>query len=273
MNQNLLFVIFLVLAISFIVQRNIYFTVIIVIVSLTYILFSAKYANPREFIEAITKSGKELFSPCSISNPQYCEQADSNWTFLPQIFRSGENKIKAESSDTVLGIETNERLSQNARIGTYQIPVSQIMSRIPVLQEFKIYLDKVVKFLQGIVTDDQFQREFLINKLQNKMTVIFYAANQVLMEPILPENNYNGLLATERDFATNFNIVSFITLDENVNRELVELQREFNDLCRKLNQFVVDNVNNINPDDYNILSGRLPNVDEPIAANSLDFDI
>lgn len=271
MNQNLLFVIFLVLAIAFIIQRNIYATLIIIAVTITYAVFSKYFANPREFIEAMTKSGKELFSPCSISNPQYCEQADSNWTFLPQIFRSGESKIKTDTNEKVLGIENG--LTPDARIGTYQVPISQIMTKIPILQEFKIYLDKVTKFLQSIVTDDQFQREFLINKLQNKMVAIFFSANQVLADPTLPENNYSVLLAAEREFATNFNIVSFITLDENVNRELVKLQGEFNDLCRKLNKFIVDNVNNINPEDYNILSGRLPSVDEPIAANSLNFDI
>jgi hypothetical protein len=69
------------------------------------------------------------------------------------------------------------------------------------------------------------------------------------------------------------NIVSFITLDEQVNATLQSLQTELNTLCTKLNKFIIDKVNDIKPEDYNVLSGRLPSVDEPIAANSLNFDM
>ena len=273
MNQNLLFVIVLVLALAFIVQRNFYIVGILIAITLVYCWFSSKFANPREFIEALKQSGKELFSPCSISNPQYCEQGDSDWTFLPQIFRSGESKVISKTNEEALGYEANERLSTNSRIGPFQVPISNILNSIPVLQEFKIYLDKITKFIGSIVTDDPFQREFLINKLQVKMGKIYFAANEVLTDPTLPENTYNELLFAEREFATNMNIVSFITLDEKINHDLVQLQREFTGLCRKLNTFIIDKVNYINPEDYNVLSGRLPNVDEPLAANSLDFDI
>jgi len=267
MNQNLLFVVFIVLIISFVVRKSVYLAAIFLAIVIVYCWFISRFANPREFINYIKGSTIELFNPCSVSNPAYCNDRDSNWTFLPDILKS-KSTNNIEASNTF-----NASLNIKSNIGASQISIEDILNAIPILQEFKIYLDKTVKIIRNIITDDTIQRKFLANKLQYKMVKLFYCANETLSNITLPEHNYNELLLAQREFDDTLNIITFITLDERVIYDLAQLHKEFAQLCFKLDKYIIDKVNSIKPEEYNILSGRLPTLGEPIAANQLDFDI
>ena len=271
MDQNLLFVILLVLLAIFIIRKNVTVTLTIVAITLVYYWYSSRFTSPREFINYIQGKTVELFSPCSISNPAYCNDENSDWTFLPDIMRA-----KLPSSDPADPAFINYSLSsfsKNSRIGPYKVPLSKMLTNVPILEEFKIYLEKVVKFIVDIRNTDPIAIEFLINKLQNKMGNVFFCANEAATNMTLPEQTYNDLLFAQRDFSDNLNIVMFSSLDEKVNYDLVQLQKELAILNLRLNKFIISKVNYIKPEDYNILSGRLPDIGEPLAANQLDFDI
>ena len=105
------------------------------------------------------------------------------------------------------------------------------------------------------------------------MAKIFFCANESVTNMTLPEQTYNDLLYAQRDFTDTLNIIQFLSLDEKVNYDLTQLQKELALLNLRLNKFVISKVNYIKPEDYNILSGRLPDIGEPLAANQLDFDI
>ena len=53
---------------------------------------------------------------------------------------------------------------------------------MPILIDFKIYLDRVIKFILEIQTDDLLQKDFLAKKICNKMTKIFYNAYNKIFE-------------------------------------------------------------------------------------------
>lgn len=271
MNTNLLFIILLITIIIFIAKQNIYLFLGILGVIIVYCWYIPRFTSPRDFLNKLTNNVTELFSPCSSNNPAYCESKNSDWTFLPEIMRSGENKIKTESNDVFLA----NRLNPNSRLGTLtsnNVSMSSIMNNVQILTEFKVFLDKVTTFIINLPSDDKIQKEFLINKIQNKMAQVMLTANIAVTDMTLPQNNYNELLFAERDLESTLDIIGFLTQDYEINNKLKELQNEWSNLTLKLNKFIINKVNDISPEDYNILSGRLPDVNEPLPANSINLD-
>ena len=161
MNTNLLFVILLVVTIIFISRLNIYITLTTLGIVIVYYWYIKRFTSPRDFLNSLSNKVTELFTPCSSNNPAYCEDKDSNWTFLPEIMRSGETQISSER-DNDMFLKT--RLAPSTQLGTlsnYTTSLSSMMNNIPLLSESKVFLDKVTNFIQSIVTDDKFQKEFI----------------------------------------------------------------------------------------------------------------
>jgi capsule polysaccharide export protein KpsC/LpsZ len=147
------------------------------------------------------------------------------------------------------------------------------MTDIPELQDFKLYLDKVLNFTSRVITDDHIQLTFLNNKLNNKMLKIFYAAYIVNTNNILPAQNYNELLMAQHAFLQTLNMFVFVSMNDEFTYTLNELKTEFNQLCKSLNTNIINKINEIDPDDYHIATGRLPTIDEPVGVNAYDYDI
>ena len=72
------------------------------------------------------------------------------------------------------------------------------------------------------------------------------------------------MLYSEREFDDTLNIYVFLALNDDDTYKLSTLQKEFHELNKKLNQFVIDKVNDISPNDYAITTSRLPQIDEPV---------
>ncbi len=270
MNINLIFVILLVSIIIFIVRHNLYLALLMLGIIVVYSWYAPRFSTPRDFLNKVSTSVTELFSPCS--NSAYCEDKDSDWTFLPEIMRSGEKKISSNpDNDSFL----KNRLNTSTQLGSLSntsVSMSSIMNNVPILSEFKIFLDKVITFIKNLPNDDVYQKEFLINKLQNKMAQVMLTANIAVTDMTLPENNYNEVLFAQRDFDSTMDIVGFITQDDTISFKLQQLHKEWSELCLRLNKFIISKVNDVKPEDYNILSGRLPDANEPIAANAVKID-
>ena len=138
------------------------------------------------------------------------------------------------------------------RVGDKDISIEFMISMIPVLLDYKLFLEKVIRFTLGIKTDDPIQRDFLARKLQVKMTKIFYNAYNTVSEKIYPQQSYSELLLAQREFDETLNIFIFLGLDDATNYSLAELQKEFADLNKKLNTFVGAKVNDVVGEDYNM---------------------
>ena len=128
----------------------------------------------------------------------------------------------------------------------------------------------VIKFTLGINTDDTIQKDFLARKLCNKITKIVYNAYNTLNNKDYPINNYTELLYAEREFNDTLNIFVFLAMNDNDSRTLEDLQKEFKQLNDKLNEYIIEKVNDIMPNDYDITTGFLPQLNEPVGISSFD---
>ena len=138
------------------------------------------------------------------------------------------------------------------------------------LIDYKIYLDKLIKFLLSINTDDPIQKDFLARKICNKMTKIFYNAYNTVSDKKYPIHTYTELLYSEREFNDTINIFVFLGMNDDDSRKLDDLQKEFKKLNDKLNEYVIEKVNDIMPNDYDITTSFLPHKDEPKGVSIFD---
>jgi len=206
-----------------------------------------------------------MSNPCTNDNQAYCgDDTYSNYRFMVSPSNSI-NQIGMVS----LGMndyQIDKRLKM--RVGDKDISIEFMISMIPVLLDYKLFLEKVIRFTLGIKTDDPIQRDFLARKLQVKMTKIFYNAYNTVSEKIYPQQSYSELLLAQREFDETLNIFIFLGLDDATNYSLAELQKEFADLNKKLNTFVGAKVNDVVGEDYNMYYNKVPETYEPQPANN-----
>lgn len=265
MDENIIFVTLLAVFLIFIIQKQPKLVAVIVLVILAYVVFKSRFTNPREFINYITNKITETFEPCGMNNQSYCgNEVGSNMTILPDILRSapvGNNSIN-DLNKVALKAEDYE-IDKRMKMGLRLISIDEIIAAVPVLLDLKMFLEKVIKFTLGCKSDDPIQKDFLARKLRFKMTKIFYNAYNTVNDKSYPIQTYNELLYSEREFDDTLNIYVFLALDDDDTYKLSILQKEFHELNKKLNQFVIDKVNDISPNDYDITTSILPQIDEP----------
>jgi len=277
LDENILFITLVITFLIFVIKKQPELIAILILVYLAYRLYRARFTNPREFInwfQRLITDGKEIDSflgnsnPCTNDNQVYCgNDTSADITFMPSFMRGmmTSPNLKNYSSrinSKVEDFQIDKRMKM--RLGTKDITIEEIIKEIPVLLDYKIYLEKIIQFTLGIKTDDPIQRNFLARKLQVKMTYIFYNAYNTVKEQIYPMQSYNDLLLAEREFDDTINIFIFLGLDEITNNTINELQKEFQELNKKLNMFISAKVNEIAPGDYTIYYNKIPETYEPL---------
>jgi hypothetical protein len=273
LDENLVFITLIIVFLIFIIRKQPELIAILVLVYLAYRFYRARFTNPREFIEWLQSRATEAFTtnPCTNDNQVYCgEDTNSDMTFFPSYMRgmaAASNSINQSGSVSlkVEDYQLDKRLKM--RLGTKDISIDTMIAAIPVLLDYKLFLEKVIRFTLGIKTDDPIQRDFLARKLQVKMSRIFFNAYNTVVEKIYPQQSYSELLLAERQFDDTLNIFIFLGLDDTTNYTLAELQKTFADLNKKLNAFVGAKVNEVAPGDYNMYYNKIPETYEPIAYN------
>ena len=271
-DENLIFVALIIVFVIFLVNKQPKLFAIIVFISLFYYIYKSRFTNPREFIEFIRNKFTEGFEPCSMMNMAYCggDYGSSNMTFLPDSIRSAPINNNINNLDNVSLKATDYQIDKRMKVGVRDITVDEIIASVPPLLDYKMYLEKIVKFVLNVKSDDPIQKDFLAKKLRHKMTMIFYNAYNTVNEKSYPINTYNDLLYAEREFDDTLNIFIFLGMNESDSYTLSLLQKEFKDLNNKLNEFVIEKVNDILPNDYDITTSFLPKKDEPLGISALD---
>jgi len=205
----------------------------------------------------------------------YCDNDGnkSNMTFLPSIVRSAlpnnnnvTNNIN-DPNDITLKLE-DYTIDKRVKFGNEEITIDVMISEVPLLLDYKMYLDTLIKFLLNIKTDDNIQKDFLAKKLCSNMTRVFYNAYNTVTNKVYPINTYNDLLYSQMQFIESLNILTFLGLNESDDNKIREFGKEFNTMDKKLNEFVIEKVNDITPNDYDITTSFLPRPGEPIGINS-----
>lgn len=273
LDENLVFITLIIVFLIFIIRKQPELIAILVLVYLAYRFYRARFTNPREFLGWLKSQATEAFTanPCTNDNQAYCgEDTNSDMTFFPSYLRgmaAASNSINQPGTVSLKAEDYQIDKRLKMRLGTKDISIETMISAIPVLLDYKLFLEKVIKFTLGIKTDDPIQRDFLARKLQVKMSKIFYNAYNTVVEKIYPQQSYNELLLAERQFDDTLNIFIFLGLDDTTNYTLAQLQKDFADLNNTLNAFVAAKINEVAPKDYNMYYNKIPETYEPIAYN------
>ena len=274
-DENLIFVSLITIFIVFIVYKQPYLIFILALISIFYYLYKGRFTNPKDFINYMQNKVTETFEPCSSGNLAYCgsDATNSNLTFLPEIMRSAPLNKDLNNINNMGMVQLkleDYQIDKRLNFGNGLITIDEIIAAVPPLIDHKIYLEKLIKFILGIYTDDNIQKDFLAKKICNKMTKIFYNAYNTVNDKTYPINNYTELLYAEREFDDTINIFVFLGMNDNDTRNLEDLQKEFKKLNDKLNEFVIEKVNSVMPNDYDITTSFLPQKDEPQGISIFD---
>jgi hypothetical protein len=274
-DENLIFVSLITIFIVFIVYKQPYLIFILALISIFYYLYKGRFTNPKDFITYMQNKVTETFEPCSSGNLAYCgsDATNSNLTFLPEIMRSAPLNKDLNNINNMGMVQLkleDYQIDKRLNFGNGLITIDEIIAAVPPLIDHKIYLEKLIKFILGIHTDDNIQKDFLAKKICNKMTKIFYNAYNTVNDKTYPINNYTELLYAEREFDDTINIFVFLGMNDNDTRNLEDLQKEFKKLNDKLNEFIIEKVNSVMPNDYDITTSFLPQKDEPQGISIFD---
>ena len=269
MDESLLFIILVIVFLLFIIQKYPRIVVVVILVYVGYMLYRARFTTPREMLEYFRNKVMEPFEPCSINNMGYCgNETGSNMTILPDILRSGPVGNNTINKPGKVGLNWEDyRIDRRLKYGVREITLDEIFQVVPILQDYKLFLERVIKYTLAIKTDDPIQKDYLARKLRYKMTAIFYNSYNTVSDREYPIQTFNELVLAEREFADTMNIFIFLGLDEVDNAKLLDLLAEFKTMNVKLNEFVRQKVNEIDANDYNITTSRIPEGNEPLAAN------
>ena len=273
-DENLIFIILVTIFVLFIINKFPKLILTILLIIIIYYIYKQNFTNPQEFISYITHKVIETFESCSNNNMAYCDSNGnkSNMTFLPDIMKnaiskSNDNDNINNPNNISLKLE-DYTIDKRLKLGKEEITIEEMIKDVPKLLEYKIYLESLIKFVLTIKTDDNIQKDFLAKKLCNNMTKVFYNAYNTVNNKIYPINTYNELIYSQMQFLESLNIFIFLGLNEYNNNKILEFRKEFKKMNEKLNEYIVERVNSITPNDYDITTSFLPRYDEPKGVSS-----
>ena len=276
-DENLVFVILVTVFVIFIINKQPKLVATFFLIMIIYYLYKRNFTNPREFTTFIQNKVKEAFEPCSVSNMGYCDSETNSrfgdTTFLPDIMRSAPPNNSINNLNNVKIKLEDYTIDKRLNVGKEAISIDEMISSVTLLLDYKLYLETLIKFVLSIKTDDTIQKDFLAKKLQNNMTKVFYNAYNTVNNKTYPINTYNELVYSQLQFNETLNIFTFLGLNEVVNNKLLKFQKEFNTMNEKLNEYIIEKVNDIMPNDYDITTSFLPRKGEPMGVSTIDNDI
>jgi len=271
-DENLLFIILITVFSVFIINKQPKLIATIILILIVYYFYKLKFTNTKEFLTFIKNKVKEGFEPCSINNIGYCDNdgSASNTTFLPDIMKSGITSNTINNNSSIKLKKEDFLIDKRLKLGKEEISIDEIIKEVPTLIYYKLYLEKVINFVMSIKNDDTLQKAFLCKKIRYTMTKVFYNSYNTVTNRKYTINTYNELLLSQREFNDTLNILGLIGLNEIDNNKLLELRKEFKKMNEKLNDYIIEKVNDIKSNDYDITTSFLPRKNEPQGVTYLD---
>ena len=276
MDTNIIFVALIIIFLIFIIQTYTRIVIISVLIFIGYVIFKSRFINPRSLILYFTNKITEIFK---LSNTTDSEGNNGN------NGNNGNYELECSNSNNIIQNKKSNSNSNNIIHKTivlkcddyyldkkhkiYGATIDEIILQIPVLLDYKLYFENIIKFTLNFKTDvnDLTQKDFIAKTLRDKMSVIFHYAYNTFTNTKYPIQNYNELLIAENEFNDTLNTFVFLDLNENDNNNLNNLKKKFLELNNNLNQFIINKVNDIKLTDYNITTSILPQIYEPQSAN------
>ena len=273
MDTNIIFVALIIIFLIFIIQTYTRIVIISVLIFIGYVIFKSRFINPRSLILYFTNKITEIFKLSNTTdsegnNGNYELECSNNSNNIIQNKKSNSNSNSNNIIHKTIVLKCDDYyLDKKYKI--YGATIDEIILQIPVLLDYKLYFENIIKFTLNFKTDvnDLTQKDFIAKTLRDKMSVIFHYAYNTFTNTKYPIQNYNELLIAENEFNDTLNTFVFLDLNENDNNNLNNLKKKFLELNNNLKQFIINKVNDIKLTDYNITTSILPQIYEPQSAN------
>ena len=157
-------------------------------------------------------------------------------------------------------------------IQNHEITINNIILKIPLLLDYKLYLDDVIQFTINYFSNasnsiPSITYNDIAYAIKSKMVNIFKMAYITITDNTYASHSYTELLYAENEFNDALNMFDFLTLSSSIHtvNTIGMFKTRITDLNNKLNQYIIDKVNDIAiTQSYNITTSILPQLNEPI---------
>lgn len=289
MDKNFFFVVLIVILCIFLIQKYTRLIIISILIIIFYILFKSNFTNPKDFIYWFMNIIKTYSCPGSRNFNNTSNTSNTSNT------NNTNNKIIADIAsyiDSNTNTNTNPNTNTNTNpnhsasilnnyylsksmiisIQNHEITINNIILKIPLLLDYKLYLDDVIQFTINYFSNasnsiPSITYNDIAYAIKSKMVNIFKMAYITITDNTYASHSYTELLYAETEFNDALNMFNFLTLSSSIHtvNTIGMFKTRITDLNNKLNQYIIDKVNDIAiTQSYNITTSILPQLNEPI---------
>ena len=280
MDKHFIFVVLIVILCIFLIQKYTRLIIISILIIIFYMLFNYNFTSPRDFIYWITNIIK------TINNPNSSGGSSSGGSSSSGSSSSGHTSSGHTSGGIIESINSylNPDIKPNASIlNNYylsktmiisiqenDITINEIILHIPLLLDYKLYLDDIIQFIINYFSNasnsiPSITQNDIAYTIKSKMVNIFKTAYITITNNSYTSHSYNELLYAETEFTDALNMFDFLSLSTTNTYTIGIFKKRIIDLNNKLNQYIIDKVNNLAfTQSHNITTSILPQLNEPV---------
>ena len=272
MDKHFFFVVLIVILCIFLIQKYTRLIIISILIIIFYMLFNYNFTSPRDFIYWITNIIKTINNPNSSSSSGgsssgHTSSGHTSGGIIESINSYLNPDIKPNAS-----ILNNYYLSKTMIISIQEndITINDIILHIPLLLDYKLYLDDIIQFIINYFSNasnsiPSITQNDIAYTIKSKMVNIFKTAYITITNNAYTSHSYNELLYAETEFADALNMFDFLSLSTTNTYTIGIFKKRIIDLNNKLNQYIIDKVNNLAfTQSHNITTSILPQLNEPV---------
>ena len=277
MDKHFFFVVLIVILCIFLIQKYTRLIIISILIIIFYMLFNYNFTSPRDFIYWITNIIKTINNPNSSGGSGGSGSGHTSGGHTSGGHTSG-GIIESINSYLNPDIKPNASILNNyylsktmiISIQENDITINDIILHIPLLLDYKLYLDDIIQFIINYFSNasnsiPSITQNDIAYTIKSKMVNIFKMAYITITNNAYTSHSYNELLYAETEFTDALNMFDFLSLSTTNTYTIGIFKKRIIDLNNKLNQYIIDKVNNLAfTQSHNITTSILPQLNDPV---------
>ena len=277
MDKHFFFVVLIVILCIFLIQKYTRLIIISILIIIFYMLFNYNFTSPRDFIYWITNIIKTINNPNSSGGSGGSGSGHTSGGHTSGGHTSG-GIIESINSYLNPDIKPNASILNNyylsktmiISIQENDITINDIILHIPLLLDYKLYLDDIIQFIINYFSNasnsiPSITQNDIAYTIKSKMVNIFKMAYITITNNSYTSHSYNELLYAETEFTDALNMFDFLSLSTTNTYTIGIFKKRIIDLNNKLNQYIIDKVNNLAfTQSHNITTSILPQLNDPV---------
>ena len=277
MDKHFFFVVLIVILCIFLIQKYTRLIIISLLIIIFYMLFNYNFTSPRDFIYWITNIIKTINNPNSSGGSGGSGSGHTSGGHTSGGHTSG-GIIESINSYLNPDIKPNASILNNyylsktmiISIQENDITINDIILHIPLLLDYKLYLDDIIQFIINYFSNasnsiPSITQNDIAYTIKSKMVNIFKMAYITITNNSYTSHSYNELLYAETEFTDALNMFDFLSLSTTNTYTIGIFKKRIIDLNNKLNQYIIDKVNNLAfTQSHNITTSILPQLNDPV---------